>query len=177
MGVLNKLFPGTQEYPKNSAGKNIALGFQHAFAMSCATILVPLLTGLDVGVALFAAGVGTLIFHLCTGGRMPTFLGSSFAFIAAILGVVGNSDFGATKEEQIAAAMGGVIAAGAIYLVLALIVRLCGKRFIDKLFPPVVRGVGIALIGLASPAPRSAISSRWARTAQSFSARCTYGAG
>ena len=148
MGVLNKLFPGTQEYPKNSAGKNIALGFQHAFAMSCATILVPLLTGLDVGVALFAAGVGTLIFHLCTGGRMPTFLGSSFAFIAAILGVVGNSDFGATKEEQIAAAMGGVIAAGAIYLVLALIVRLCGKRFIDKLFPPVVRGVGIALIGL-----------------------------
>ena len=148
MGVLNKLFPGTQEYPKNSAGKNIALGFQHAFAMSCATILVPLLTGLDVGVALFAAGVGTLIFHLCTGGRMPTFLGSSFAFIAAILGVVGNSDFGATKEEQIAAAMGGVIAAGAIYLVMALIVRLCGKRFIDKLFPPVVRGVGIALIGL-----------------------------
>ena len=104
MGVLNKLFPGSQEYPKNSAGKNIALGFQHAFAMSCATILVPLLTGLDVGVALFAAGVGTLIFHLCTGGRMPTFLGSSFAFIAAILGVVGNSEFGATKEEQIAAA-------------------------------------------------------------------------
>ena len=116
MGVLNKLFPGSQEYPKNSAGKNIALGFQHAFAMSCATILVPLLTGLDVGVALFAAGVGTLIFHLCTGGRMPTFLGSSFAFIAAILGVVGNSEFGATKEEQIAAAMGGVIAAGVLLL-------------------------------------------------------------
>lgn len=148
MGLLKKLFPGGEEYPKNSAGKNIALGFQHAFAMSCATILVPLLTGLDVGVALFAAGIGTLIFHLCTGGRMPTFLGSSFAFIAAISGVVGNGDFGATKNEQIAAAMGGIIAAGAIYLIIALIVRLCGKKFIDKLFPPVVRGVGIALIGL-----------------------------
>ena len=83
MGVLNKLFPGTQEYPKNSAGKNIALGFQHAFAMSCATILVPLLTGLDVGVALFAAGVGTLIFHLCTGGRMPT-LRRSWALSATV---------------------------------------------------------------------------------------------
>ncbi len=142
------LFPGSKEYPKNGAGRTLALGFQHAFAMSCATILVPLLTGLDVGVALFAAGIGTLIFHLCTKGRMPTFLGSSFAFIAALCGIVGNVEFGATKEEQISAAMGGIIAAGAIYLLMALIVKLFGSRFIDKMFPPVVRGVGIALIGL-----------------------------
>ena len=82
--VNQALFPGAKEYPKVGAGKMALLGLQHAFAMSCATILVPLLTGLDVGVALFAAGIGTLIFHLCTRGQMPTFLGSSFAFIAAL---------------------------------------------------------------------------------------------
>lgn len=146
--IDNAIFPGSKTYPQNSAGKTLALGFQHAFAMSCATILVPLLTGLDVGVALFAAGIGTLIFHLCTRGEMPTFLGSSFAFISAIASVVGNDAFGATKNEQIAAAMGGIIAAGAIYVVLALIIKIFGTKFIDKLFPPVVRGVGIAIIGL-----------------------------
>ena len=79
---------------------------------------------------------------------MPTFLGSSFAFISALCGVIGNSAFGSTKDEQIAAAMGGVIVAGAFYLVLALIIKIFGKGLMDKLFPPVVRGVGITLIGL-----------------------------
>ncbi len=152
MNPLSKLnlllFPGSKEYPKNGALKTFTLGLQHAFAMSCATILVPLLTGLDVGVALCMAGIGTLIFHLCTGGKMPTFLGSSFAFIAALCGVIGNADFGATKEEQIGAAMGGIIVAGLFYVILALIIKLFGSKFIDKLFPPVVRGVGIAIIGL-----------------------------
>ena len=146
---LNRLlFPRSEEYEKLGAKKALALGFQHAFAMSCATILVPLLTGLDVGVALFCAGCGTLIFHLCTGGRMPTFLGSSFAFISALCGVIGNANFGATYDEQVSAAMGGIIVAGAFYLLLSIIIRLCGKGLIDKLFPPVVRGVGITLIGL-----------------------------
>lgn len=105
MGVLNKLFPGTQEYPKNSAGKNIALGFQHAFAMSCATILVPLLTG-----------SGRRRRTVCRGRRhtdLPLVHRRADADISrqlirlycGDLGVVGNSDFGATKEEQIAAAM------------------------------------------------------------------------
>ena len=148
-GKLNRLFfPGSATYEPLGAGKKIALGFQHAFAMSCATILVPLLTGLDVGVALLCAGIGTLIFHLCTGGKTPVFLGSSFAFIAAIQGIVGNPSFGETKKDQISVAMWGIIAAGAVYLVIALLVRLFGKRFIDRLFPPVVRGVGIVLIGL-----------------------------
>lgn len=146
--INNFLFPHAKDYPKLGAKKAVALGFQHAFAMSCATILVPILTGLDVGVALFAAGVGTLIFHLCTGGRMPTFLGSSFAFISALCGVIGNDAFGASKDEQVAAAMGGVITAGLFYVLLALIIKLCGSKFIDRLFPPVVRGVGITLIGL-----------------------------
>lgn len=97
-GKLNRLFfPGSATYEPLGAGKKIALGFQHAFAMSCATILVPLLTDLDVGVALLCAGIGTLIFHLCTGGKNPVFLGSSFAFIAAIQGIVGNPSFGETK--------------------------------------------------------------------------------
>ncbi len=146
--INNFLFPHAKEYPKLGAKKALTLGFQHAFAMSCATILVPILTGLDVGVALFAAGIGTIIFHLCTGGRMPTFLGSSFAFIAALQSIIGNEAFGATKEEQISAAMGGIIAAGLIYVILALIIKLFGSKFIDKLFPPVVRGVGVAIIGL-----------------------------
>lgn len=142
------LFPSAAEYEKLGVKKSLALGFQHAFAMSCATILVPLLTGLDVGVALFCAGCGTIIFHLCTGGRMPTFLGSSFAFISALCGVIGNTNFGATKDEQVAAAMGGIIASGVFYLILALVIKVFGKGLIDKLFPPVVRGVGITLIGL-----------------------------
>ena len=148
-GKLNRLFfPGSATYEPLGAGKKIALGFQHAFAMSCATILVPLLTGLDVGVALLCAGIGTLIFHLCTGGKNPVCLGSSFAFIAAMQGIVGTPSFGETNKDQISVAMWGIIAAGAVYLVIALLVRLFGKRFIDRLFPPVVRGVGIVLIGL-----------------------------
>ena len=140
--INQALFPGAKEYPKVGAGKMLLLGLQHAFAMSCATILVPILTGLDVGVALFAAGVGTLVFHLCTRGRMPTFLGSSFAFIAALQAVIGGD------KANIPKAMGGIIVAGAFYVLLALLIRLFGNRFMDKLFPPVVRGVGIAIIGL-----------------------------
>ena len=150
MNVFSKInqviFPGSKEYPRVGAGKMMLLGLQHAFAMSCATILVPLLTGLDVGVALFAAGLGTIIFHLCTGGRMPTFLGSSFAFIAALQAVIGSDP--ATQADNIPKALGGIIVAGLFYVVLSLLIRLFGGRFIDRLFPPVVRGVGIAIIGL-----------------------------
>ena len=134
------LFPGAKTYERVGAGKAVALGFQHAFAMSCATILVPLLTGLDVGVALLAAGLGTLVFHLCTGGKNPVFLGSSFAFIAALCIVLDPA--GAPNS------FGGIMGAGAIYLVFALLIKLIGMKFIDRLFPPVVRGVGIAIIGL-----------------------------
>ena len=146
MNIFSKayhfLFPGAKTYPKVGAGKMALLGLQHAFAMSCATILVPILTGLDVGVALFAAGLGTIIFHLCTGGRMPTFLGSSFAFIVALQTVI-NGD-----KANIPKAMGGIIVAGLFYVLLALLIKLFGSRFMDRLFPPVVRGVGIAIIGL-----------------------------
>lgn len=146
------LFPGAKNYEKLSTGKALTLGFQHAFAMSCATILVPLLTGLDVGVALLAAGLATIVFHLCTGGKNPVFLGSSFAFIAALCTVIdpagAANSFGATRVEQIQVASWGIMVAGAIYLVFALLVKVAGIKIIDKLFPPVVRGVGIAIIGL-----------------------------
>lgn len=148
MSFLTKLFPGSKEYEPNSLGKTWTLGLQHAFAMSCATILVPLLTGLDVGVALFSAGTGTLLFHIITKGKMPTFLGSSFSFISALCGIIGNDAFGATKSEQISAAMGGIIIAGLIYVIIATVIKFCGSKFIDRLFPPLIRGVGIAIIGL-----------------------------
>lgn len=173
MGFFKKinafLFPGAKSYKPLKAGKMITLGFQHAFAMACATILVPLLTGLDVGVALFAAGIGTLIFHLCTGGKNPVFLGSSFAFIAALQMVIGtpmvnssgsallnsegeqlysSSVLGVGATNTIAYAMGGIICAGAFYVIIALFIKLFGNKFISKLFPPIVRGVGIAIIGL-----------------------------
>ena len=145
-------------------GKAIPFGLQHVLAMFVANI-APLIIIASVAVyngqafttietaqllqnCMLIAGIGTLIFHLCTGGKNPVFLGSSFAFIAAIQGIVGNPSFGETKKDQISVAMWGIIAAGAVYLVIALLVRLFGKRFIDRLFPPVVRGVGIVLIGL-----------------------------
>ncbi len=156
MNFLQKLndtlFPGAKNYEKVGATKALALGFQHAFAMSCATILVPLLTGLDVGVALLAAGVGTLIFHLCTGGKNPVFLGSSFAFIAALCTVIDASGapnaFGNNHVEQVEVAMWGIIVSGLLYLLMALLVKMWGNKFINRMFPPVVRGVGIAIIGL-----------------------------
>ena len=95
-------------------GKTTVLGIQHVFAMFGSTILVPILTGLPVSVALFCAGIGTLIFHLVTKGKVPVFLGSSFAFIAAIQVVAAT--------EGIEFATGGIVAAGCVYLLLAVLV-------------------------------------------------------
>ncbi len=121
-------------------GKLAVLGIQHVFAMFGSTILVPILTGLPVSVALFCAGVGTLIFHLFTKGKVPVFLGSSFAFIAAI-GVV-------SATEGLEYATGGIVAAGCVYLILAVLVFFVGSERIRKLFPPVVTGPVIMIIGL-----------------------------
>jgi len=105
-----------------------------------ATVLVPALTGLDPSVALFTAGVGTLIFHLITKGKVPVFLGSSFAFIAAISAVV--------ADQGIAYAGGGIIVAGLLYLVLAGLVLIFGVDRIRSFFPPLVTGPMIMIIGL-----------------------------
>ncbi|MCH1923826.1 uracil-xanthine permease family protein [Shewanella sp. C32] len=123
--------------------KNLTLplqGAQMLFVAFGALVLVPLLTGLNASVALFTAGIGTLIFQFCTKRQVPVFLASSFAFIAPIQ--FGVSNFG------IAGTMGGLIAAGCVYLVLATIIKLRGSGFIKKLLPPVVVGPVIMIIGL-----------------------------
>ena len=138
---------------KDSAGKLALLGIQHVFAMFGATVLVPMLTGMSPAVALFCAGVGTWIFHLCTGRKVPTFLGSSFAFIAAIQGAAqicsDNAEIG--TDAYLAAlpyATGGIIVAGALYLVLALLFKLVGAQKVMRFFPPIVTGPVVTIIGL-----------------------------
>lgn len=121
---------------------DFTLSIQHLFAMFGATVLVPLLTGMNPAVALVSAGIGTLLFHLVTKGIVPVFLGSSFAFIAAIAAVVGNSELG------IEYAQGGIIAAGAVYLLFALLAYFIGADNLRRFFPPVVTGPVIIVIGV-----------------------------
>lgn len=118
----------------------LILGLQHVLAMFGATVLVPFLTGLNPSIALLTAGIGTLLFHLCTKGIVPVFLGSSFAFIGAI-GLV-------LKEGGIGAVKGGVIAAGLVYVVMSRLVKIYGVEKIKSYFPPVVVGPTIVVIGL-----------------------------
>ncbi|MFC4426932.1 uracil-xanthine permease family protein [Deinococcus navajonensis] len=120
--------------------RRIVLGLQHSIAMFGATVLVPILVGLSPSVALFGAGVATLLFHLLTGGRVPIFLGSSFAFIAPTALVV--------KEMGPAAAAGGLMAAGAMYLLFSGLVHLLGTERLLRVFPAVVTGPVIIVIGL-----------------------------
>lgn len=143
-------------------GKEFLLGFQHLFAMFGATVLVPALTGLNPLVALFAAGCGTLLFHLVTKGKVPVFLGSSFAFIGGIAAVTGvGTDAGVTKEG-IAMAGGGIMCAGALYLILALLAKLIGVERIKSFFPPIVTGPIIMVIGLSlTPVAIGGASGNW----------------
>ena len=126
--------------------KDYLLSIQHLFAMFGATVLVPLLTGLNPSLALFSAGIGTLIFHLCTKFKVPVFLGSSFAFLAAITAIVRPD--GAVVPENVPLAQGGIIFAGLIYLIFALIAYFIGVEKIKKVFPPVVTGPVIVVIGI-----------------------------
>lgn len=120
--------------------RRVVLGLQHSIAMFGATVLVPILVGLSPSVALFGAGVATLIFHLLTRGQVPIFLGSSFAFIAPTALVV--------KEFGPGAAAGGLIAAGAMYLLFSGLVRVLGTGRLLRVFPPIVTGPVILVIGL-----------------------------
>ena len=138
---------------KQTAGKMVILGIQHVFAMFGSTVLVPILTGMDPAMALLCAGIGTLIFHLVTGGKVPAFLGSSFAFIAAICAVAADASGGAaigTPEyiEGLRYACGGIIVAGALYMVLSGLVMVFGADKIRSFFPPLVTGAIIIIIGL-----------------------------
>ncbi len=126
---------------KYSIFKQGLLGVQFLFVAFGATVLVPLLTGIDPAVALFTAGIGTLIFHLVTRGKVPVFLGSSFAFIAPIVQ--------STKLYGLPGTFGGIIAVGLLYAIVSMIIKYRGIKFIEALFPPVVVGPVIMIIGLS----------------------------
>ncbi|MDE0230702.1 MAG: uracil-xanthine permease family protein [bacterium] len=122
--------------------RKVVLGVQHTIAMFGATVLVPLLTGLDASVALLAAGIGTLIFHVLTKLMVPVFLGSSFAFIPPIVAALNDEGF------SMSATVGGIAAAGVVYAIVSVIVRFIGSDKIKRLVPPVVAGPVIVIIGI-----------------------------
>ena len=129
-------------------GRAVTLGIQHVFAMFGSTVLVPTLTGLDPAVTLLCMGIGTLIFHLFTGFKVPAFMGSSFAFIAAICAV---KDYCAENavEGNFSSYVGiGIMASGILYLLLAGFVKLFGAKRITSFFPPIVTGCMIIIIGM-----------------------------
>lgn len=130
--------------------KMLVLGFQHMFAMFGATVLVPLLTGLDVATTLLMAGLGTLLFHIISGFKVPAFLGSSFAFLggyAAVAPMLGE-DGNIPNKEMLPYACLGVACAGLVYLILAGLIKLVGVNKVMRFFPPVVTGPIIIAIGL-----------------------------
>lgn len=142
--------------------KMMVLGFQHLFAMFGATVLVPLITGLDISTTLLMAGLGTLLFHLFTKFQVPAFLGSSFAFLGGYATVAPMLEDGTPNKEMLPYACLGVACAGLLYLVLAAIIKLVGIKKVMKLFPPVVTGPIIIVIGLGlAPSAVSNCSANW----------------
>ncbi len=134
-----KLVLDVNEKPKKLQW--LLLSFQHVFAMFGATILVPALTGLDIGVALVASGCGTLIYILCTKAKAPVYLGSSFAYIGAITA--------ASQNNGVESAFIGLITVGIIYTIVSLIIKFTGKEWLEKLLPPLIVGPMIIIIGLS----------------------------
>lgn len=152
--------------------KMLLLGLQHMFAMFGATILVPILVntyfegeGLSIQVTLMCAGLGTLFFHACSKLKVPAFLGSSFAFLGGFA-TVANLDSGIfadmTMGEKLPYACGGIVVAGALYLILALIIKLAGVERVMHYLPPVVTGPIIICIGLSlAPSAIANASTNW----------------
>lgn len=153
---------GIYDVKQLGAGKTIVLGLQHMFAMFGATVLVPLLTGLDVSTTLLFAGLGTLLFHLVTKGKVPAFLGSSFAFLGGYFAIAPILEDGSSNVEMIPYACFGVACAGLLYLVLAGLIKLFSAGKIMKFFPPIVTGPIIIAIGLTlSQSAIDNCSSNW----------------
>lgn len=128
------------------ADKSILLGLQHAFAMFGATVLAPLLMGFDANLAILMAGISTILFFFLTGGRVPSYLGSSFAFIAPV--ITATAYAGSGFNDNLSVALGGIIACGLIYAMIGLLVMKTGVAWIEKLMPPVVTGAIVMIIGL-----------------------------
>ena len=134
--------PGDVVHPDErlSWPRTVGVGVQHVVAMFGATFTVPLITGFPPATTLFFSGLGTLLFLVITGNRLPSYLGSSFAFIAPVLAAKAGGDIGP--------ALGGILVAGAALALVGVVVQLAGARWIDALMPPVVTGAIVALIGL-----------------------------
>ena len=134
-------------HERPSGIKWIGLSLQHMFSMFGSTVIVPLLVGLSPSTALFASGIGTLLHILITKGKIPAYMGSSFAFITPMLALM--------KTTGISGVQQGVIAVGVVYLIVAMLVWMLGTNWIDKLLPPIVVGPTVVVIGLSSfPAQR-----------------------
>ena len=122
------------------------MGVQHLIAMFGATVLAPILMGFDPNVAILMSGIGTLIFFLITGGKVPSYLGSSFAFIGVVIAATGYA--GSGPNANIGVALGGIIACGLLYTLIGVVVQAIGTGWIERFMPPVVTGAVVAVIGL-----------------------------
>ena len=170
--TMNERNEAIRDVSKIGLPKTLLLGLQHMFAMFGATILVPILVnnyfegeGLSIQVTLCCAGLGTLFFHCCTKLKVPAFLGSSFAFLGGFY-TVSQLDIGIfadmTMGEKLPYACGGIVVAGLLYLVLALIVKIAGVKRVMYFLPPIVTGPIIICIGLSlAPSAISNASSNW----------------
>ena len=123
-----------------------AMGVQHVIAMFGATVLAPILMGFNPNIAILMSGIGTLIFFLVTGGRVPSYLGSSFAFIGVVIAASGYAGKG--PNANLAVALGGIVACGVVYILIGAIVQAIGTGWIERFMPPVVTGAVVAVIGL-----------------------------
>ncbi|AVQ82824.1 MULTISPECIES: solute carrier family 23 protein [Variovorax] len=123
-----------------------AMGVQHVIAMFGATVLAPILMGFSPNIAILMSGIGTLIFYFVTGGKVPSYLGSSFAFIGVVIAASGYAGKG--PNANIAVALGGIVACGVVYILIGAIVQAVGTGWIERFMPPVVTGAVVAVIGL-----------------------------
>lgn len=123
-----------------------AMGMQHVIAMFGATVLAPILMGFSPNIAILMSGIGTLIFYFVTGGKVPSYLGSSFAFIGVVIAASGYAGKG--PNANIAVALGGIVACGVVYILIGAIVQAVGTGWIERFMPPVVTGAVVAVIGL-----------------------------
>ena len=158
----NKVQDGIYNAKELGTGKTVVLGLQHMFAMFGSTVLVPLLTGLDVSATLLFAGLGTLLFHFLTKKKVPAFLGSSFAFLGGYAAIAPLLEDGSSNTAMIPYACFGVACAGLIYIVMAALIKAFSAKKVMRYFPPIVTGPIIIAIGLTlSKSAIDSCSSNW----------------
>jgi putative pyrimidine permease RutG len=154
-------------------GQTIVAGLQHVVAMFGGTVLAPIIMGFDPNVSILFSGIGTIVFFLVVGGRVPSYLGSSFSFIAVVLAATGYAGQG--PNPNLGVALGGIVAAGALYAVIGAIVMYSGYAWIERLMPPVVTGAIVAVIGLnLAPVAVKAVKAVSGSPFDTFIGRGTY---